>query len=311
MRRKIISQKSAYCVTLPIKWIRDRNLKGSDEIEIKAQGDDLLVSSEKKSIESKKEIILDESTDHYYRIIIENMYLRGIDTLNINFPNTHAFEVIQEVTANLIGYEIISNTKSVCIINQTAAPTDKQVLKLVNRLLQIIGYAQNILIEDLQKKQLPHMQLQQKTIEDIRRFNLFIRRAVHKLGIIPMEEETFLDLLMERLAITGYETYFCYQKLSRIKKIIIRKEVLNLHKDATLIYKQFQKMLHRQDLREFASINKNWEKLYFEKVHKLQVKANYSEQIVLYHAANLANIVFLVAQPNAVGSINPLLQKKD
>ena len=43
MKRKIIKQKSAYTITLPIEWIRDNNLTGADEIEVTNQNNDLVI----------------------------------------------------------------------------------------------------------------------------------------------------------------------------------------------------------------------------------------------------------------------------
>src|SRR3989338_2666410 len=109
MRRKIIQQKSAYTLTLPIKWVRDHHLEGKAEVEVEEEADALTIRAEKKATLETISLTLEKSTSEYYRIMIENHYLKGFDILNCKILDTKAFPIIQKVVSNIIGFEIIDH----------------------------------------------------------------------------------------------------------------------------------------------------------------------------------------------------------
>ena len=49
MRRKVIKQgPSTLMVSLPSKWVKNKNIKRGDEINLFEQGEDIIISLEKK-----------------------------------------------------------------------------------------------------------------------------------------------------------------------------------------------------------------------------------------------------------------------
>jgi len=58
MRRRLIKQKTAYTITLPIKWIRDHNLGSQDELEVVEEKSGLLIKTEKRSNQKKGKFTL-------------------------------------------------------------------------------------------------------------------------------------------------------------------------------------------------------------------------------------------------------------
>jgi len=302
MRRKIIKQKTAYTITLPIKWVRDHNLTGSEEIELSEQNNALILSTEKQPSQQEVEIHLEKGIPHYYRILIENQYLRGTDVVNVSFDELDALNTIQEVVSNLIGFEIVEQDKNHCRVSETAMPTTQEFSRILNRLFNVIKYAQELMLEELDKNSFNNMQIFDKLISDTRRFSLFCRRTVHKQNIVSRVDEVFLDLLLERLVIIAYETYFLYQRLHSLdnKKEKINSQVINFYKETCDFFQLFSEMYFRKKTSSFAKINDVWEELYFKKGPVLFKGANDKEAMIVYHAMTLAKLVFLVAQPNTV-----------
>src|SRR3990167_7250893 len=144
MRRKIIQQKSAYTLTLPVKWVRDHHLKGKDEVEVKEEAGSLIIHSEKKPAAETVSLILEKRTPEYYRIMVENHYLKGFDLLQVKYKDPRAFPIIQNVVSNLIGFEIVEQKEGFCTIAATTQPSTEQFSTLLNRCFNIISYSQSI-----------------------------------------------------------------------------------------------------------------------------------------------------------------------
>ena len=302
MKRKLIKQKSAFTITLPIEWIRENNLEKAEEIELTHENNNLLISTENKPKILKKTLDLKEGDEHYFRILIENQYLRGIDLLTLNYQEKNAIEIIQKIISNLIGFEIIEQKNFSCNISETAMPTTNEFEAIIQRLIYLIEYLSKETLESIKTDSFDNLNKFEKIISDVRRFSLFCRRTIHKQKIVSRTNEVFLDLLLERLVITAYHHYFIYEKLSNLnenKKSKIRKEVIEHYTKSFSLYEKFKKMFFKNDTKEFFEINKLWNELYIDnQTNKLFKNCTEKESIILFHSMNHAFEVFLIAQPN-------------
>ena len=298
MKRKITKQKTAYTVTLPVNWIRENNLKGSDEIEVTEEGNDILISSSLKQKRTEKEVSFTDEKDHYIRIIIENEYLKGTHKLKVKYNSKKIFGIIEEVVDNLIGFEIIETSEEGCSISETAMATEKEFDSLLKRLLQSIDYAGEFIQESFANNNFKDEKTIKKIIDNTRRFSLFCRRVIHTSKIVTRQDETFFDLLLERLVIINYENYFMFLRLSKKNVEKLSKNVLDFYNESYQVYNLFRKMFIEKNNEYFQTINQLWEKNYFIEGPKLLEKANFSERIIIIHSLNIFYLGFLIAQPN-------------
>ncbi len=298
MRRKIIQQKSAYTLTLPIKWVRDHHLEGKAEVEVEEEAEALVIRTEKKVIVETISLTLEKSTPEYYRIMIENHYLKGFDVLNCKITDVKAFSIIQKVVSNLIGFEIIEHREGFCKITATTQPSSEQFGTLLNRCFNIISYSQSLVKEDLARSSFPRLSEIEAQSDDARRFLLFCTRALHKGSITSRREESFLHLLLERLILIEHNHYYLYQKICKITKPKVRPEVKEFYSKACQMFDLFKEMFYKKDMSNFAEINKYWEEMYFHQGHNLFEKCTKEESIVIYHSMHLSKLIFLISQPN-------------
>jgi len=298
MRRKIIRQKSAYTVTLPVDWVRAHNLDSKDEIDVDEEADALIIRTEKKPKTEEVSLQLEKSTSDYYRIMIENHYLKGFDVLNVEFEDSKALNHIQDIVANLVGFEVIEQRENWCKIAATAQSSPEQFKTLLNRCFNIITYTQNKIIEDLEKNSFNNYAEIEKQSKDARRFLLFCTRTIHKSSIVPRREESFLHLLLERLILIEHDHYYLYKKIIKVSKQKIRAEVKSIYNKAAQMFTLFREMFFTKDLKNFAKINDWWEEIYFKEGQKLFEKCTEAESIVIYHSMHLSKLIFLIAQPN-------------
>ena len=298
MKRRIIQQKSAYTITLPIGWIRDHHLDGKDEIELDEEADTLVIRTQKQPELQTISLTLENSTPEYYRIMVENHYLKGYDVLNLKFNEEQAFSIIQKIVSNLIGFEIVEHKHNFCKIASTAQPSAEQFNTLLQRSLNIITYTQEVVQEDIKKVSFLHRSEIETQSNDVRRFLLFCTRALHKTSITSRKEESFLHLLLERLILIEHNHYYLYQKISAIRNPKVRAEVKTLYYKVCSQFILFKEMFFKKDLCHFARINKEWEEIYFKKGHQLFEKCTKEESIIIYHSMYLSKLMFLISQPN-------------
>jgi phosphate uptake regulator len=300
MNRKIIKQKSAFTVTLPVSWIRDHNLDAKDEISMEEEADALILRTDKKVKTEEINLHLEKGTFDYYRIMIENHYLKGYDILNLTFEDKKAIKYIREIVANLIGFEIIGEGETGCKIAITAQSSTEQFKTMLNRTFTLITHTQTIIAEDIQNNIFNSFQQIENHSKEVRRFMLFCTRTIHKSSIVERREESFLHLLLERLILIEHDNYYLYQKIMHISKHKIGHEILDFYKKSSMMFDIFKEMFFKKNLKNFAKINSMWEEIYFKEGHKLFAHSSVEESIIIYHSMHVAKLVFLISQPSIV-----------
>ena len=300
MRRKIIKQKSAYTITLPVKWIRENNLEKSNEVDVTEENTGLLITAQMQASNRRTYLDFKKGNVYYYRILIENEYLRGATDLDIKFPDQNSLRIIQETVANLIGFEILDLGKSTCRVGQTAMPTVQEFKAILNRLFNVLKYCQESVYADVVANDFSHTAQVEKFESDTRRYSLFCRRILHSQSIVSRTDEFLWDLLLERLVITGYEHFFMYQKLAAVKENTkVRPEIIKLYKKASAMFLLFTEMFFKKKVDDFTTINEQWQEIFFKEGHSIIAK-NKKESIILFHAINLSKMIWLISQPNTI-----------
>lgn len=294
MKRKLIKQKSAYTITLPIKWIRENNLEAKDEIELTREKDSLILSTKSKSQNKEIETDLEKGIKDYYRIMVENPYLKGYNKITINLETKEQFKHIQKIISNLIGLEITNHEKNKITMESTSEPTEEQFNKMLNRIFNIISYTQEKIEENFKNNLFKKNEEIQSQSDDTRRLLLFCMRTLHKKRITSREEESFMHLLLERLILIEHNYNYMYQKLNKIKNPKITEQSKKLLETTTEMFNLFRKIFFKKQSKNFAKINKLWKEIYFsERLSKTK-----EEQIIDYHLRHLSKLIFLISQPN-------------
>lgn len=296
MRRKIIKQKTAFTLTLPIKWIREHKIDVNGELDIEEEGNKLILSAENKAKPEEISLNLVNSEMEYCRIMIENHYLKGYDILYVSFHDANVMPVIQNIVSNLTGIEVVKQNKNSCVISQTAMPTTDEFKSLFNRCISILSYTLQIVEESITANTYDRIDEINQLTKDARRFLLFLTRTIHKHAIIEKNDESFMHLLLERFILIQHNQMYMYQKLSNLRTRFVNKKIEKTFLKAKNSFLTFIKQLHTQDISYFGSISKDWTDIYFN--HKLFIGCSEEESIILYHSMYLSKLVFLISQPS-------------
>ena len=285
---------------MPVKWVRENNLDKSNEIDVSEENARILITAQTQSTSRKTTLDFKKGIVYYYRILIENEYLRGATELDIKFPDANALQIIQETVSNLIGFEVLEIGQNTCRVGQTAMPTPQEFTSILNRLFNVLRYCQESVYNDIQANDYSHTKEVEKFESDTRRYSLFCRRTLHSQNIVSRTDEFLWDLLLERLVITGYEHFFMYQKLAALKdKTKVRPEVIRLYKKASSMFLLFSEMFFKKRVDDFTTINELWQEIFFKEGHNILAK-NKKESIILFHAINLSKMIWLISQPNMI-----------
>ncbi len=304
MKRRIIKQKTAYTLTLPVTWIREHNIQSKDEVDVEEEAGSIVITTEKKPILEEVSLELEKSTSEYYRIMIENHYLKGYDIINLKYFDKTVFPIIQKIVSNLIGFEILEQNEKSCKIGATSPPSAEQFRSLLHRCFNIISYTQNTVKNDIQNEVFPNINEIEAQSNDARRFLLFCTRSLHKISIVNRKEESFMHLLLERLILIEHNHYYLYKKIHKNKNPKIRKKVKNIYNKSIEMFNLFKEMFFKMNLKNFAIINKHWEDIYFKEGHRLMKNCSEEESAIIYHAMHLSKLIFLISQPNLVAQRN-------
>ena len=127
MKRKLIKQGlGAVTITLPIHWIKERNLSAGADVDVNETDEGILISSE--FLKKEKAITLDVST-YNERMIMNVMYQcyrLGYDAMTLIFTAEQQYEAIQKITQTMIGFEITERKKNSCILQNIAEPDEEK-----------------------------------------------------------------------------------------------------------------------------------------------------------------------------------------
>lgn len=130
VKRKVIrlAQKTLV-VSLPAAWCRARRLSKGDEVSILPSGSGLHIATDTVTPAVAKANV--GSSAGLARRLVSVAYKRGIDELELSFSNPAVMAAIEEELDLLMGYEIVRQTKTHCVIRSiaTAQPTEHAAIE--------------------------------------------------------------------------------------------------------------------------------------------------------------------------------------
>jgi bifunctional DNA-binding transcriptional regulator/antitoxin component of YhaV-PrlF toxin-antitoxin module len=117
MKRRLVQMgKNCLMAAIPMKWIKQHNLKKGDFLEIEEIENYLLVSS--KEIQREKEISINFSDENQVAImrVLQLLYDSGFKTIKIKYSNEKILSSVSWVINFLDGWRIKNISKNCCEI---------------------------------------------------------------------------------------------------------------------------------------------------------------------------------------------------
>ena len=137
MKRNIIQlASSTLVVSLPIQWVREFGIKKGDEVFLElSEGNIIIRLSKDKKINA---VTLD--VNGYGRFILRLiicLYTSGYDHITLRYKNISDLRLIEKVLKDSIGYEIIEQGKSYCVIKIITTELEDEFTNTLRRLFLV------------------------------------------------------------------------------------------------------------------------------------------------------------------------------
>ncbi|MEM4240272.1 MAG: AbrB/MazE/SpoVT family DNA-binding domain-containing protein [Candidatus Woesearchaeota archaeon] len=138
MRRKInLVGTSTLTISLPAKTAKKFKLKKGDEVEIKEQGNTIVIELGKLKRDEVGRIYFKRSEEFLKRYLI-NLYNQGYDAIEITSDEPLNFREIKRALAELLGFEIVDQTEKSCVIKRIASPEEDEFNAVLLRIFHVV-----------------------------------------------------------------------------------------------------------------------------------------------------------------------------
>jgi phosphate uptake regulator len=245
MRRNIIKQgNNSFTVTVPIEWIRENNIKGGDEVDIKEEDNSVILSLlERKPLATSIVVNLKKYSERSIKNIIFQLYRKGYDKISCSVGNCEQRDLLKKIVRNnLLGFEVVSEDNEKCVIENVAEPSKDKFSSLLNKLFFIIKTNAEEIINDLKQGNLAKLEKHTETKNVFDIYTNFLRRVVIKDKIGGNKDSYLLFYFVSQLSYVQHSFYYSYDYCVK-NKIKIDKDSLNyieqLNKTVNTLHESF------------------------------------------------------------------------
>ncbi|MBI2572941.1 AbrB/MazE/SpoVT family DNA-binding domain-containing protein [Candidatus Woesearchaeota archaeon] len=182
MQRKLVKQgNNALTVTLPAKWLQEHNLQAGDVIEIEEEENRLVVAG--KGALRRNEITLTLSRSmpiHLMKIKLSNAYKKGYDIIQVHFEDHSIFKEIENLTRNLIGFEVVDVADKKCTLRNISVEMESEYELLFKKSFYLLKENMRKIGEDLVTNSFKRGNEVHEYREIITRYADYVKRIFNK-----------------------------------------------------------------------------------------------------------------------------------
>jgi phosphate uptake regulator len=251
MKRHVIKQgHNTLTITLPAKWAEDHNVKPGDELEIADKGEYLAISreaGEEKPLSIS--MALGDADIDLLKRYVNTLYKIGYDDIRLSFNNSEVIQCIQDILQrNLIGYEIISQTKNSCEIRSLSMIIDSEFDNSLNRIFLLLFSLAEEILSSLKSGDLNHLKNAALLEENNNRLTTYCRRILNKKGYAG-NRLTFIYYIVEQLEKIADEFKYIARHVDGSKALAkkVDKEVLRYFSDVIVFMRMYYSLFYLEE----------------------------------------------------------------
>ncbi|MBI2145359.1 AbrB/MazE/SpoVT family DNA-binding domain-containing protein [Candidatus Woesearchaeota archaeon] len=312
MKRKVIQiAGSTQLVSLPRQWAKAHNIQRGAEIDVKEDGDTIIVSANGQPQMEFAELDI-SSLDGMVGRVIHALYKRGVDELKITFNNPELASTVQQaISKETVGFEILEQSANSCTIRYVSGGLEEfdSVLRRIFLLLLTMSEQTYEALKTSNYQQLKNVAILE---EANNRFTTVCRRHLNKYGggttykhIGPLY---YIIEELEKLA--DQYKYIC-QHFSNIKdkKTKLDDDVLKAFSRANKMLRVFYEAFYKFDVEKIVYLKKEKNEM-IDEAHRLyQKKLTFADYWMLHHALGISDMIFYLVGPYIVLATNTGLSK--
>jgi phosphate uptake regulator len=261
MRRKLIQHGlSSLTVSLPSKWVKENNLKKSDEIELDQLNGKLIIST-KKHYDSKKIDVDISNSQPMIRKIIGATFKSGYDEVNIKFSSFEELKAVQDLMREQFsGFEIINQSKSSILIKNISQPNFEEFNNVLRRFFFVLDSMASDVSDAINKNDFKW--LKNTTLMKIEsdKYADYCRRAINMGFETEFKRLAPLYVIIEQLekVVDRYKDLADYIFLNEIK---INEKIKSVIKDLSEFQKSFYNLFYKFEYDKIVEFGRNKETL--------------------------------------------------
>lgn len=250
MKRKAIQlANQTIVISLPSKWVKQQGIKKGDEIDITEEDEKLIIRGSTHS--DIKTFVLDIK-DYSQTILcrqLRTLYRKGYDKLTLRFRSPTQLNIIEDTIKNLIGFEIVEQSKEECVIEDIAESQTKDIDKLIKRVIMLMMSMCEELQDDTRALDLERLNSIILTDKQINKFIDYIIRLINKNVIPKPIKRELLYFLALQLEVVGDRCKLVAEKITEIKSekkvFTFNKLTMNFLKETYRILGVFNSSLYK------------------------------------------------------------------
>ena len=179
MKRRVIKQgPSSFMICLPKDWVRQKEVKKGQELNVEIVGETILISIE--SSDTNKEI----PELKFGELDLEQMYTfysEGFPGINIQFKSEKEFKKIKKIVDGLIGADILEIERNKVNILFSDVKINLEINKQIIKIISLIKWQIQSLREELKEKKLrPKEEILEIYLEILSKINFLLRSIFYR-----------------------------------------------------------------------------------------------------------------------------------
>jgi phosphate uptake regulator len=296
MKRRLVKQGEAtLMISLPAKWLKERNLEKGSEIDLEESENSLLISSNGVLGKKETEINLTKLSESAIRTLITSTYRLGFDVIKVNFDSEDKYTILKEtIKTKLIGFDITQKKETFCIVENITEPSEEQFDNIMEKII----YNIQELLESTKKrmtkeiKDFDYEEIEQRLIQ----YDNFCRRVVSKKKAPIKKSELFWTFISTFMR--GQREIYHLNKYLDKEDATISKDTILFFDNCITVFDMLKKSYFKKEISLLEEIHELEEKIINKKMCEL-FKKNKDAIIVYYISSSIRN--FYLSSSSLIG----------
>jgi phosphate uptake regulator len=300
-QRKLIQHgTSSLTISIPNKWLKQRNLKKGDSLYVEEEGNKLIVSTDQALKLNNITIDITDLDRTSALLHVQSLYRFGYNEIEIRFDETRlehyrknekptTSSVMHYTINRLIGAEIIEETKNKIKIKQVTRELEDDFKVILRRVFLLLKEMSEEFIQAIENNDKETIETMDDKHDNFTKFVSYALRLLNKYGYPDVKKTCFyyhiiasLDKIVDIIKYCARDTLE-YKNKANKETIAILK---GIHASIELYYDFF----YNFDLKKANTLNKNREEI--KNKIKKKAKSLPIEEVILL--TNMKHILELL-----------------
>jgi len=297
MRRKLIKQgNNSYTLTLPIKWIREYEIKDNAELEINREDNSLLISLpiNYKKPASSIHLDLEDYNERTIRNILNQNYRKGYNQIILSYNTEEQLKHIRKITrSTLLGFEIVKEEMNKCYVESIAEPSNERFSVILRKIFHTIQHESSEIIKDIQNNNIKNIGKYQESKDLVDTYTNFCRRLIIKERIPELKSSYQFFLVVSHLSLIYHSFYYMYKFASSQKNLRLTKKTSEILSKLPNLFILLHEAFYENDLRKAHKIGMLKDELIFSSLYKIFESTRGPENVILFHIGEIIRLIHL------------------